>query len=553
MKAAAGALIAVLCAAIVVQLPAHAARELRGVDGLVRAYDYILDARFDQVEPELRKACGPFESPGFAGRAQGIAAESPRPGARAADPPAGAARVLAPPEACQVLAATALWWRIQLDPHSRAFDPEFSAAVDRAIASTEAWTDREPEDAEGWFYLGAAYAVRVQWSVLRGEKLSAARDGKRILTALEAALERDPTIDDAYFGLGMYQYYADVAPTAAKMLRFLMLLPGGDRKLGLERMRRARARGRLLQGEADYQLSIIYLWYENETPRAINLLRGLHEQYPGNPLFLSQVAHIQDAYQHDTTASLATWRMLLAAAQEQRANLPGLAATAARLGMARMLESLHQTDQAIEQLLAVIERGPAAPYGSLSLAYLRLGEAYDRIGARAEAIQAYRTAQELAPSPDVHDIQRTAAARLRRGPDAKAAEAYRLSLAGWRLFEKNDLEAARETLERSLGLNGNAPVTRYRLGRVLQALKYDAAALAQFEMAIRQAKQAPAAIIGNAYLEAARLLERSGRTDAALSYYRIASTLFGAASDTRTAATRAITRLRRDDAHAPRQ
>ncbi len=317
-------------------------------------------------------------------------------------------------------------------------------------------------------------------------------------------------------------------------------------------MRRARARGRLLQGEADYQLSIIYLWYENQTPHAINLLQALHEQYPGNPLFLSQIAHIQDAYQHDITASLATWRTLLASAREQRANLPTLAETQSRLGMARMLEGLHQTDDAIEQLQAVIARRPEAPFGSMALAYLRLGEAHDRLGARAQAVEAYAAAQRLAPAEDPHEVRSAAAEHLRRAPDVRAAEAYRHSLDGWRLFEKNDLPGAAAALERSLVLNSNAPVARYRLGRVMQAMKQDPAALVQFEMAIRQAKHAPAPILGNAYLEGARLLERAGKRDAALSYYRIASSLFGAASDTRAAATRSITRLRSGDARTPR-
>ena len=517
MKLVVSAVIVALCTTMITVSSAPAPRELRGVDGLVRAYDFILDARFDQVEPELRKACGP-----------------------------------APREACDVLAATALWWRIQLDPDSTALDQEFSTLVDRAIAATEAWAERAPTSAEAWFYMGGAYAARVQWRVLRDERLSAARDGKRILQALEESIRLDPTLDDAYFGMGMYKYYADVAPAAARMLRFLLLLPGGDRKVGLEQMRRARARGRLLQGEADYQLSIVYLWYENQTPGAINLLQALNEQYPGNPLFLAQIAHIQDTYQHDITASLATWRTLLAAAREQRANLPTLAETQARLGIARMLENLHQTDHAIEQLQAVIDRRPDAPFGSLALAYLKLGEAQDRLGARTAAVDAYAAAQKAAPADDPHDIVSAAAGRLRRAPDAKVAEAYRRSLDGWRLFEKNDLVGATAALERSLLLNGNSPVTRYRFGRVLQSMKQDPAALAQFEMAIRQAKQAPAPILGNAYLEGARLLERAGKRDAALSYYRIAASLFGAASDTRAAATRSITRLRSGDARSPR-
>ena len=504
------ALAALVCAVMTLAAsPAPPLRELRGVDGLARAYDAILEARFDQVDAELRRACGP-----------------------------------APPEACEVLAATALWWQIHLDPESPALDPEFSKRVDAAIAATDAWTEREPESAEAWFYLGGAYAARVQWRVLRGEKLSAARDGKRILEALERALELDPGLDDAYFGMGMYRYYAAVAPAAARMLRFLLLLPGGDREEGLEQMRRARARGRLLQGEADYQLAIIYLWYEEETARAIHLLEALHGQYPGNPLFRAQIAQIQDRYQHDVTESLATWRTLLASAREQRSNAPVLAEARSRLEIARLLDGLYQTDHAIEQLEAVIDLEPVRPFGAQALAWLRLGEARDRLGERDEAVAAYRAAQALATMPDVHEIRSTAAARLRRAPDARRAEAYRLSLAGWRQLEQSHLDAALAVLERSLALDGTDPVARYRMGRALQARNQDAAALAQFETTIRQPRGCPPPILGATYLEAARLHERATRRDQAISYYRIAATLFGAAAETKSSATRALTRLR---------
>jgi len=64
-------------------------------------------------------------------------------------------------------------WQIQLDPESRGLDPAFTAAVERAIRTTEAWTERAPDSAEAWFYLGGAYGARVQWRVLRGEKVAA--------------------------------------------------------------------------------------------------------------------------------------------------------------------------------------------------------------------------------------------------------------------------------------------------------------------------------------------------------------------------------------------
>jgi hypothetical protein len=482
--------------------------ELRGEESLVRVYEFILEARFDQVEAELRRACGP-----------------------------------APPEACNVLEATALWWRIQLDPENRDLDAAFSASVERAIRTAEAWTERSPQDAEAWFYLGGAYGARVQWRVLRGEKLAAARDGKQIKQALERSIALEPGLDDAYFGLGMYKYYADVAPAAARILRFLLLLPGGDRDEGLREMLRARRRGRLMQGEADYQLHLIYLWYEEQPRRAMELLHALQARYPANPLYLAQIAHIQEVYEHDIMASLETWRTLLAAAREQRANNAGLAEVQARLGAARMLESIYLTDDAVEHLRAVTAMKPQVPYSSLALAHLKLGEAHDRLGARAAAVTAYKLAVSSVPPLDPHDVRGQALERLRRAPDAKRAEGYRLSLDGWRRLERNDLPGATAALERAIALDPDDPVARYRYGRVLQARRDDVASLAQYDLTIRQARSCPAPVLGNAYLESARLHERLGHADDAVSGYKIAAALFGAAADTRAAAARALARL----------
>ena len=182
---------------------------------LARVYDAILDARFDQIPGLLTQTCGPS---------------------------------LAPPEACQLLDVVSLWWQIQLDPKNRVHDEQFQTRSDAAIAAIEAWTEREPTRAEAWFYLGGAYGARAQWRVLREERLAAARDGKRIKSSLEQALALDPSLRDAYFGIGLYHYYADVAPAALRMLRWLLLLPGGRPRAG-PRGDAARAQGRTTPAE----------------------------------------------------------------------------------------------------------------------------------------------------------------------------------------------------------------------------------------------------------------------------------------------------------------
>jgi tetratricopeptide (TPR) repeat protein len=481
---------------------------LRGESALLRAYDLILDARFDEAGQALEQACGP-----------------------------------APPEACQVLAAAAAWWQIHLDPDDHARDPAFVDTVERAIRNTHAWVDRAAEDPEAWFYLASAYGARVQWRVLRGERLAAARDGARIKDALERALVLEPRFDDAYFGLGLYKYYAAVAPAAARFLRALLRLPGGNRAEGLQDMLRARAHGRLLQGEADYQLHVIYLWYERDVPQAVARLQALEARYPGNPHFTIQLAHVRETYEHDIMASLGTWQRLIAAAESGRVNEPGLAATRARLGAAQVLETLHETDRAMAHLHAVVDARSERPLGSQALALLRLGMAHDRLGDRADAVAAYQAAIAAAPPRDPHHVRTLAARRLRRAPDAAAADASRLSLEGWRHLERGDAAAAVDRLRRAVALAPREPVARYRLGRALEARGAYPDALAELQQAMREARTCPAPILGEVYLNAGRIHERLGRRDDARAAYATAASLFGASAETRASAARALAGL----------
>jgi hypothetical protein len=286
--------------------PAAQQRPVTGLTAapeLARVYSAIFDARFADVPHLLTQACGRREPQG----APSASRDGP-----------------APREACQVLDAVGLWWQIQLDPFNRTRDAGFQSRVEAAIAAAEAWTAREPERAEAWFYLGGAYGARVQWRVLRGARLAAARDGRRIKSALERAVALDPSMADAYFGVGLYHYYAAVAPAAARMLRWLLLLPGGDRAKGLEQVRRARGGGLLVRSEADYQLHVLYLWYENQPERALELLAGLIERHPLNPHFRQAAADIHDVYLHDLTASLRSWEALLDAARTGRLGKAGM-------------------------------------------------------------------------------------------------------------------------------------------------------------------------------------------------------------------------------------
>jgi tetratricopeptide (TPR) repeat protein len=383
--------------------PEHTPAQTSGLtagDMLARVYDAIFDARFDDVRTLLPQTCGP----------SGIESSA---GGRTAKTDARSGNATAPAEACQLLEVVSLWWQIQLDPQNRVHDDEFRTKSEAVIASIEAWTTREPKRGEAWFYLGGAYGARAQWRVLREERLAAARDGKRIKAALEQALALDQSLHDAYFGIGLYHYYADVAPAAFRMLRWVLLLPGGDRLEGMREMLRARSEGQLLQSEADYQLHLVYLWYEKQPQRALQLLRGLRERHPTNPLFTQLIAEIQDVYLHDLQASRQSWQVLLETAQADRVAAPAMTAVKARLGLAGVLDRLSDPDAALQQLHAVLEMKPTAPFGVTARTQLLLGQTLDHLGRRDEARAAYRAAIEHAPAGDPDRIVRAARAGIR--------------------------------------------------------------------------------------------------------------------------------------------
>jgi tetratricopeptide (TPR) repeat protein len=467
------------------------------------------DADFAAVDPALARACGPV-----------------------------------PPPACDVGRAAAVWWQIVLDPENRTHDQAFSTHADAAVAAAERWTAREPERAEAWFYLGAAYGTRVQFRSWRKSYLSAARDGKRVRQSLERALELDPALDDAHFGIGLYKYYADVAPAVLKFLRWLLALPGGDRVTGLRQMERTRTAGTVMRTEADYQLYLLSIWYENQPDRALTLLGELRARHPHNPLFLVNTAQVHAVYTKDHPAALAAYRALLAGARDGSLREPALATVWGRRGVAQELDALAETDRAVEELQAVIASRPAAPYGVMALSQLELGQAFDRLGRREPALAAYRAAIRTVPADDPDGVRGRASAALRTAPDRAGADAYRRSLEGWRALQRRALDEAGVAFADALRLRPDDAVTLYRRGQWHLARGDRAKALADFERVTQVRPLPPAPYVASSQLDAGQLYLAAGDQARAAHRFDAAARVVGADPETRETARRARAALR---------
>src|ERR1700690_533634 len=196
-----------------------------------------------------------------------------------------------------LLEGEARWWKIWCSaaefkygmtmPRHReklAADQPYLELAAKAYALAEAGV-REHDSAEMRLYAGMADAQAARLYGLRAENRAAARAGVRARENFERALALDPTMADAYLGLGLYNYYVDTLSTMARVLRFMMGIPGGSKEEGIRQLHRAIEGGQLTPAPARFYLALDLHNYDQRYEEALKVILPLAEQYPEDPLF----------------------------------------------------------------------------------------------------------------------------------------------------------------------------------------------------------------------------------------------------------------------------
>ncbi len=203
-----------------------------------------------------------------------------------------------------MLEADARWWKIylrslvfkwnMLDIQTLPVSPDnelFLRAADKAASLAEAQL-RHGETAPLHLYAGMAYLLRARLVGLRGERLATARAGVLGRTHFLRAKELDPQLADADTGIGLYNYYIDTLSSMARVLRFLMGIPGGSKKDGVVQLTNAMEHGDLTAIEARFYLAKNLRFYDQEYERAGFILEPLAKRYPQNATFVLMLGNI---------------------------------------------------------------------------------------------------------------------------------------------------------------------------------------------------------------------------------------------------------------------
>lgn len=362
------------------------------------------------------------------------------------------------------LQVLALCWKLEQRPGSPALDREMLAQSDRALKTLDARLEVSPHDVRTRLARGAVRGVRSRFHLFRTQGANAAREAARMREDLAIVRIEDPGNGEARFGMGVYDYYVDVLPRVARILRFLARMPAGSRTRGLAEIEEARDKAYLHRTEVQVQLYEIYSYYEDRPDAALREIRDLRARYPGSPLWALKLAeHLRVRLGHYTEAA-AVAREILEAAKKGHPNYASpavLALGGIALGEAFLLDG--RTAEARRALLQVKDGAPGAPALAGQARFL-LGRALELEGDREGALAHYRAA---AASPDKEMRKRAEAAldhplapgevqgrhalaearRLREAGQAKQAlERYREAHAAWPESAEARLALAEEEL-----------------------------------------------------------------------------------------------------------
>jgi len=245
---------------------------------------------------------------------------------------------------------------------TRSVAPEFERLIDRFIADADARLSRSDRDAEALFYLASAYMLRAQYRFDYDKGMwGAARDGARSKKLSEQYIRWHPEHGDAYFALGVYNYYVELAPAFAKVMRFIMFLPAGNRAEGLKQIERAYREGSLFAPQAGLLLTEIYGTFESRPADGIRVGERLAADYPDNPRYQFTLAELYGSPAVEDPARAEERYRAVIAAEERRAGPPRPARYQAQLGAASSLFEQWRVDDAIGLLTATIDRPPASP------------------------------------------------------------------------------------------------------------------------------------------------------------------------------------------------
>jgi tetratricopeptide (TPR) repeat protein len=289
--------------------------------------------------------------------------------------------------------AMIVWWKILLDLSNEEYDELFYDKLEGVIDFCDEILDEEPDNVDALFFKGGALGFRGRLYGIRNDWFDAAADGKDALPLVYRAYEIDSTNVDVQLGFGIYNYYAAVIPQKYPVVEPIMIFfPDGDKKKGLEQLNYVADKGKYARVESIYFLATLYYNFEDNYRISQKYTEKLVHLFPYNPRFHRMLGRV--LYKRNyTDSSVTVFREILDRAEN---NMPGYNDQSKRESsyyIALNHKNNSETDSAryyfemCYKLCHKLDRDEES--GFLINTALYLGQLYDQLGLRKEALEKY--------------------------------------------------------------------------------------------------------------------------------------------------------------------
>jgi hypothetical protein len=173
-----------------------------------------------------------------------------------------------------------------------ALKQNFMAAIGRAQNLSQARLAKDPKDRDALFAMTLCFGLQADYAALiERRNLASLRFTKQASASAQQLLAVCNDCYDALLATGFSKY---VIGSLAAPFRWILRMRGlpSDKQGGLNDLQTTAEHGHYLAPFARILLAIAYV-REKDKPRAVQLLTGLHEEFPANTLFSRQILRLQ--------------------------------------------------------------------------------------------------------------------------------------------------------------------------------------------------------------------------------------------------------------------
>lgn len=170
----------------------------------------------------------------------------------------------------------------------------FQHAIGRAEALAHSRLAKDAKDRDALFAMTLSAGLQADYAALIEKRnISSLHFTKQASASAQELLSVCPDCYDALLATGFSKY---IIGSMSAPVRWILRMGGlpADKQGGLADLQTTAEHGHYLAPFARILLAIAYVREKNK-PRAITLLAGLEQEFPGNTLFPREIAHLRSA------------------------------------------------------------------------------------------------------------------------------------------------------------------------------------------------------------------------------------------------------------------